>query len=479
MAAGDIIYLKELSLMTEATITNKTFDEIKIGDTASITKTLNRDDVEKFAALSGDMDPCYLDEGFAGKHNSGKLIAPSMWSGLLASTLLGSELPGPGTQYVSQSLDFIKRIASGDTITLTMKVASKDEETGEVAFDCVCVNGDGETVMTGTAAVIAPREKISVERTEGPEIIVKTFNKYENFMQKCSVLESPLTAVAHPCDESSLTAAVEAWKEDLIVPILVGPVEKIIKIANEHGLDISGLKVVDAPHSHASAAEAVRLVREGECEALMKGSLHTDELIAEVVKADTGLRTERRISHAFVMDVPTYPKTLIISDAAINIYPDLDEKADICRNAIELAQMMGVPEPKVAILSAVETVTSKIQSTVDAAALCKMADRGQIKGGILDGPLAFDNAISRQAADIKGIKSEVAGDADIMIVPDLEAGNMLAKQLTYMARAESAGVVLGARVPIVLTSRSDSLRSKLASCAIVALMVHARKPLKT
>ncbi|HML96431.1 MAG TPA: bifunctional enoyl-CoA hydratase/phosphate acetyltransferase [Thermodesulfobacteriota bacterium] len=464
--------------MTEGTITNKTFDEIKIGDTASITKTLGRDDVEKFAALSGDMDPCYLDEGFAGKHNSGKLIAPSMWCGLLASALLGSELPGPGTQYVSQSLDFIKRIASGDTITLTMKVASKEDETGKVDFDCVCVNGEGETVMTGTAAVIAPREKISVERTEGPEIIVKTFNKYENFVQKCSVLESPLTAVAHPCDESSLTAAVEAWKEDLIVPVLVGPVERIIKIAKEHGLDISGLRVVDAPHSHASAAEAMRLVREGECEALMKGSLHTDELIAEVVKSDTGLRTERRISHAFVMDVPTYPKTLIISDAAINIYPDLDEKADICRNAIELAQMMGVPEPKVAILSAVETVTSKIQSTVDAAALCKMADRGQIEGGILDGPLAFDNAISRQAADIKGIKSEVAGDADIMIVPDLEAGNMLAKQLTYMARAESAGVVLGARVPIVLTSRSDSLRSKLASCAIVALMVHARKPIK-
>jgi len=220
----------------------------------------------------------------------------------------------------------------------------------------------------------------------------------------------------------------------------------------------------------------VRLVREGECEALMKGSLHTDELVAEVVKSDTGLRTERRISHAFIMDVPTYHKTLIISDAAINIYPGLDEKADICRNAIDLARMMGVEKPKIAILSAVETVTSKIQSTVDAAALCKMADRGQIQGGILDGPLAFDNAISRQAADIKGIKSEVAGDADIMIVPDLEAGNMLAKQLTYMARAESAGIVLGARVPIVLTSRSDSLRTKLASCAIAALMVHARKP---
>lgn len=301
-----------------------------------------------------------------------------------------------------------------------------------------------------------------------------TFNKYEEFIERCSALESPVTAVAHPCDESSLKAAVEAFGEDLIVPVLVGPAARITKLAGELGLDISGLRIVDTPHSHASAAEAVRLVRAGECSALMKGSLHTDELIAEVVKTDSGLRTERRISHAFIMDVPAYHKTLIISDAAINISPDLDEKADICRNAIDLAHVLGVDIPKVAILSAVETVTSKLQSTLDAAALCKMADRGQIKGAILDGPLAFDNAINRQAADIKGIRSDVAGDADIMIVPDLEAGNMLAKQLTYFAAAESAGIVLGARVPIVLTSRADSLHTRLASCAVAALMAHSR-----
>ncbi len=452
---------------------NKTFDEIKIGDTASITKTLTKDDIEKFAALTGDIDPSHIDVGFVAKYNSGNLKAQSIWSGLLTSTLLGSELPGPGTVYVSQQLDFIKTLESGDTITLTIKVKDKKPETKVVDFDCMGQNQNGETVMTGIASVVAPLEKVSIERTESPEIIVKTYNKYENFIEKCGELESPLTAVCHPCDESSLRAAVVALEEDLIVPVLVGPEERIRKLAEEYSLDISKLKIVDTPHSHASAAEAVSLVREGQCEVLMKGSLHTDELMTEVVKGDTGLRTERRISHAYIMDVPTYHKTLIITDAAINIYPGLDEKIDICQNAIDLAHILGVETPKVAILSAIETVTSKIHSTLEAAALCKMADRGQITGAILDGPLAFDNAISRKAAEVKGIKSEVAGDPDIMIVPDLEAGNMLAKQLTFMARAEAAGIVLGARVPIVLTSRADSLRTKLASCAVATLMTHS------
>jgi len=304
---------------------------------------------------------------------------------------------------------------------------------------------------------------------------VKTFNKYERFIEKCAELENPRTAVAHPCDESSLRAVVTAWKDGLIDPVLVGPEERIKNVAAENGLDISGLRIVNTPHSHASAAEAVRLVREGECTVLMKGSLHTDELMTEVVKPDTGLRTERRISHAYIMDVPTYHKTLIITDAAINIYPALDDKVDICKNAIDLAHILGISMPKVAILSAVETVTSRIRSTLEAAALCKMADRGQITGALLDGPLAFDNAISREAADIKGIKSEVAGDADIILVPDLEAGNMLAKQLTFMARAEGAGIVLGARVPVILASRADSLRTKIASCAVAVLIAHSKK----
>ncbi|MEQ9619686.1 MAG: bifunctional enoyl-CoA hydratase/phosphate acetyltransferase [Deltaproteobacteria bacterium] len=452
---------------------NKTFDEIKIGDTASITKTLTRADIEKFAALTGDLDPSHLNMGFATKYNSGNLMAQSIWSGLLASTLLGSELPGPGTVYVSQHLDFIETLKLGDTIILTIKVKDKKPGTRVVEFDCLCQNQDGETVMTGSASVLAPVEKVSIPRTEGPEIIVKTYNKYQDFIEKCGELKSPLTAVCHPCDESSLKAAIVGLAEDLIVPVLVGPEERIRKVAEEYSLDISQLEIVGTPHSHASASEAVRLVREGDCEALMKGSLHTDELMTEVVKRDTGLRTERRVSHAYVMDIPTYHKTLIISDAAINIYPGLDEKVDICQNAIDLAHILGIEMPKVAILSAIETVTSGIKSTLEAAALCKMADRGQITGALLDGPLAFDNAISRKAAEVKGIRSDVAGDPDIIIVPDLEAGNMLAKQLTFMARAEAAGIVLGARVPIVLTSRADSLRTKLASCAVAALMANS------
>lgn len=457
---------------------NKTFDEIKIGDTASISKTLTREDIDKFAALTGDLNPTHLDSDFAEKYNSGHLTAHSMWSGLLTSAILGTELPGPGTVYVSQYIDFIKTLKSGDTITLTIKVSSKNPERDTISFECICINQDGETVMTGSATVLAPIEKVSVESADSPEIIVKTYNKYQDFIEMCSALDSPRTAVAHPCNESSLRAALVAGQEELIEPVLVGPGTRIRKIAEESGIDISALTIVDTPHSHASAAEAVRLVREGECEVLMKGSLHTDELMAEVIKSDTGLRTERRVSHAYLMDVPTYHKPIIISDAAVNIYPSLDEKVDICQNAIELAHILGIETPKVAVISAIETVTSKIQSTLDAAALCKMAQRGQITGAILDGPLAFDNAISRSAADVKGIKSEVAGDPDIIIVPDLESGNMLAKQLTFMARAEAAGIVLGARVPIVLTSRADSLRTKLASCAVAALMANAYRTSK-
>lgn len=459
--------------MPNLLLENKTFDEIKIGDTASISKTLTKDDIDKLAALSGDLNPTHINSDYAEKYNSSGLTAHSIWSGLLTSALLGTELPGPGTVYVSQQMDFNKTLKSDDTITLTIKVIDKAPETKTVNFECICLNQDGETVMTGSASVLAPIEKVSVESADRPEIIVKTYNKYQDFIEMCSALDSPRTAVAHPCDESSLRAALVASQEELIEPVLVGPGGRINNIAEKLEIDISAFAIVDTPHSHASAAEAVRLVREGECEVLMKGSLHTDELMAEVIKRDTGLRTERRVSHAYVMDVPTYHKPIIISDAAVNIYPSLDEKVDICQNVIELAHILGIETPKVAIISAIETVTSKIQSTLDAAALCKMAQRGQITGAILDGPLAFDNAISRKAADVKGIKSEVAGDPDIIIVPDLESGNMLAKQLTFMARAEAAGIVLGARVPIVLASRADSLRTKLASCAVAALMANS------
>ena len=283
------------------------------------------------------------------------------------------------------------------------------------------------------------------------------------------------TAVAHPCEATALAGAVEASENRLIVPILVGPAGKIGEIAKANGIRLDQVRIVDVPHSHAAAAKAVQLVREGEAELLMKGSLHTDELLGAVVARETGLRTGRRISHVFIMDVPTYHKVLIVTDAAINIAPTLEDKVDICQNAIDLAVTLGVAQPKVAILAAVETVTSKMPATIDAAALCKMAERGQIKSGLLDGPLAFDNAISKEAARIKGIKSDVAGDPDILLVPDLEAGNMLAKQLSFLANADSAGLVLGARVPIILTSRADSVRSRIASAAVAMLAAHARR----
>jgi phosphate acetyltransferase len=299
--------------------------------------------------------------------------------------------------------------------------------------------------------------------------------KYELLLERCRSLEAVPTAVAHPCEETALTGAIEAGAMGLIVPILVGPAAKIREVAKKSNIDLGKLRIVDAPHSHGSAAKAVELVRQGEAELLMKGSLHSDELLSAVIARDTGLRTGRRLSHVFIMDVPTYHKVLIVTDAAINIAPTLEDKVDICQNAIDLVVSLGNKKPKIAILAAVETVNSKMQATIDAACLCKMAERGQITGGVLDGPLAFDNAISVEAAKMKGITSEVAGDPDILLVPDLEAGNMLAKQLSFLANADSAGLVLGARAPIILTSRADSVRSRIASCAVALMSAHARR----
>jgi len=307
------------------------------------------------------------------------------------------------------------------------------------------------------------------------ETMERKHEKYERLIARCKSIPPARTAVAHPCDESSLRACIDAAKANLITPILAGPRARIEAVAKQHGLDISKIEIVDAPHSEASATAAVALVREGKAEALMKGSLHTDELMGAVVKRDTGLRTARRISHCFIMDVPGHPEPLIITDAAVNIAPSLRDKIDIVQNAIDLAHDLGVTDVRVAILSAMETVNPDVPSTLEAAALCKMADRKQITGAVLDGPLALDNAISLEAAKIKNIESPVAGRANVLVVPDLEAGNMLAKSLSFLASADSAGIVLGARVPIILTSRADSVMSRLASCAVAALIANARR----
>ena len=299
--------------------------------------------------------------------------------------------------------------------------------------------------------------------------------KYEAILERCRSLEPIPTAVAHPCEATALQGAIDAGEAGLIVPILVGPEAAIKKVAADAGIALGNTRIVDAKHSHDSAAKAVALVRSGEAELLMKGSLHTDELLGAVIARETGLRTGRRLSHVFIMDVPTYHKALIVTDAAINIAPTLEDKVDICQNAIDLAVSLGREKPKVAILAAVETVNSKMVATIDAAALCKMAERGQITKGELDGPLAFDNAINKDAAKTKGILSAVAGDPDILLAPDLEAGNILAKLLSFLANADSAGIVLGARVPIILTSRADSVRSRIASCAVAVMAAHAKR----
>jgi len=320
--------------------------------------------------------------------------------------------------------------------------------------------------LSGTSHTAAPASPSATPRSHA---------KYEALIARAKSTKPARTLVVHPCDAASLSAACEAAAESLIIPILVGPEAKIRAMADRENLDVGGFELIDVGHSTAAAAKAVELVHLAKGELLMKGSLHTDELMRAVAASATGLRTARRISHVFVMDVPTYPETLFITDAAINIFPDLDAKRDIVQNAIDLFTDLGLGEPRVAILSAVETVTAKIPSTIEAAALCKMADRGQITGGVLDGPLAFDNAISPEAAAMKGIRSLVAGQAQILVVPDLEAGNMLAKNLTFLAQADAAGIVLGARVPIVLTSRADSVRTRLASCAVAVLLAEARR----
>ena len=459
-------------------IENKTYDEISVGDHAELTRTLKPQDIELFAVMSGDVNPAHVDADLAHTDMFQGIIAHGMWGGALISAVLGTELPGPGTVFLDQRLQFIAPVGLGDTVTVRVEVTDKQEQ-GRLMLACTCVNQHGHTVIKGQARVIAPRDKVRRPRVVLPEVHLHVHGaQYARLIEATKALAPIRTAVVHPCDALSLTSALDAARQGMIVPILVGPKARIAAAATVAGRSLDGVRIIDAPHSHAAAAAAVALVRAGEADALMKGSLHTDELMEAVVDAGTGLRTERRMSHVYALDVPTYPKPLLITDGAINIAPDLTIKRDIVQNAIDLALSLGIVLPKVAILSAIETVNPRIASTLDAAALCKMADRGQITGGLVDGPLAFDNAVSKAAATAKGIVSEVAGIADILVAPDLEAANMMAKQLIYLAGADAAGIVLGARVPIILTSRADSAVSRLASCALAQLFVnHRTRPL--
>ena len=457
-------------------LTNVTFSEIKVGDTASISRRLSTAEVEALALAGGDFDAFQIAEGPPPK--PGQAQTGSAGAEALLLGLLNRKLPGPGTAVLAEDLHFEGRVQTGDELVATVTAREKRPKDKAVVFDC-SVRSDGRELIKGTVTVRAPEQRLHYADVAMPQVILRRTDKYARLMKKCEALPPVTCAVAYPCDHDSLLGPIEAAKLGLITPLLVGPEDKIRAVAQAEGVDLSPYRIVPTEHSHAAAEKAVALVRAGEAEALMKGSLHTDALMSAVVASATGLRTSRRISHVFIMDVPTYPQALAITDAAINIAPGLEDKMHILQNAIDLAHALGVAEPKVAILSAVETINSKIPSTLEAAALCKMADRGQITGALLDGPLAFDNAISEQAARTKKITSPVAGKADILLVPDLEAGNMLAKQLQYLAGADAAGIVLGARVPIVLTSRADNVRTRLASIAVMKLVAHAKRARET
>ena len=459
-----------------ACIENRTYDEIQIGESAMLSRTLEPKDIQLYAIVSGDVNPAHVDPEYASSSMFREVIAHGMWGGSLISTVLGTQFPGPGAVYVDQTLHFARPVTIGDTVTVTITCLKKFDHNKHIVFDCVCTNQDGLEVIRGTAEVKAPTEKIKRPRVAMPEVTIRDRQaRYNQLLGITKGLAAIPMSVAHPCDAESLKGALMARDAGLILPVLVGPEARIRALAEQLGLSLHDCRIVNAPHSHAAAEIAVQLARDGQVEALMKGSLHTDELMLAVIDKDHGLRTARRISHAFLMDVPTYPRPLMITDAAINVEPTLEDKADIVQNAIDLARTLGMTEPKVAILAAVETVNPKMRATLDAAALCKMAERGQITGGILDGPLAFDNAVSLVAAKTKGIRSAVAGQADILVVPDIESGNMLAKQLEYLADALPAGVVLGTRVPIVLTSRADTAETRSASCAIAVVMAHAKR----
>ena len=448
----------------EAPAVNKTWTELKLGDEATLRRLCVADDFIVFAHASGNLNPIHL----SGEHSA---RAPAMWVGALVSSVLGNVLPGPGTIYRDQILHFHEPAHDGDELIIGVRVREK-RTAPEVVLETWVDRADGLRLCDGEAIVAAPTERVTFSAAEVPGLIVHRHRHFEAMLRKAEQLPPLLTAVVAPEEPHSLEGALLAARENIITPILIGDRARIEAAAREAGESLEGVQIVPIASHSAAAARAVAMVHEGKAQAVMKGHLHTDELLRHVVKREGGLRTERRISHVFVMDVPGLDHPLLISDCAINIAPDLEAKVDIVQNAIDVARAMGIAKPRVAVLSAVETVNPKIPSTIEASALAKMAERGQIEGGIVDGPLAMDNAMSPEAAKTKGIKSFVAGHADVLIAPNLESGNMIVKELTFIAHAEGGGLVLGASAPVILTSRADDERVRLGSCAVAALYWH-------
>jgi len=444
------------------------WDDLAIGMEAELPRLCREEDLFVFANASGNYNALHLPDQDGDLDGSPESIAPGMWVASLISAVLGNLLPGPGTVYRSQTLSFIGRAQAGDMLIAKVRLTDKGEDRA-VHFDTWVEHEDGTRVVEGQAIVTAPEHRIAVDASDIPGLTVQRHVHFDRLLARAEPLPAIRTAVVAPDEPDALAGAILGAEHTLIDPILIGDADKIMAAAAKEGLDISPYEIENIPDHALAAARAVAMVHEGRAQAVMKGHLHTDVLLRAVMKRDGGLRIGRRISHIFVMDVPGLDHLLMITDAAINISPDLMTKADIIQNAIDLAHKLGIPEPKVGILSAVETINPAIPSTLDAAILSKMADRGQIKGGLVDGPLAMDNAIDMNAARTKGITSLVAGRAEILVAPNLESGNMLAKELTFLAHAETGGIVLGAKCPIILTSRADDEKARLASCAVAAL----------
>ncbi len=455
-------------------IENRTFDEIQVGDAASLEHALTMADIKLFAVMSGDVNPAHVDEDYARSSRFQEVIAHGMWGGSLISTLLGTQLPGPGTIYLGQTLRFLRPVGLGDVLVVT--VTAREKKTKQrIVFDCACVNQDGEEVITGEAEVIAPSEEIRRPRYVLPGVRLAERTHLNELIAAGSAAGPVAVAVVHPLSPNSLKTCNDAQTAGIIEPVLIGPARRIRAAAEEADLDIGAWRLVEVEHSHAAAVAAASMARAGKVRALLQGGRNLEELLRVVLARESGLRTDRRASHVYAFDVPTYAKPLFMTDAGLNVQPNLGEKADIVQNAVDLLHALGVAQPKVACLAAIERVNAAVPSTLEAAALCKMADRGQITGARLDGPLAFDTAVSHAAGEARGVTSEVAGDADVLVVPDLEAGSMVAHQFRHLGDAGAAGIVVGARVPVVVTTPHDDPLDRLASCALAAIVARQTK----
>ncbi|MEM1237842.1 MAG: bifunctional enoyl-CoA hydratase/phosphate acetyltransferase [Pseudomonadota bacterium] len=456
-------------------VSNRTFDQLQVGDTAALCRLCTVDSLYTFAAATGNHNPLHL-AGYDGDGDGQpEALAPSLWIASTLSAVVGNMLPGAGTEIRKTVLAYHGSVTPGEEVTARVTVAEKLGSGDVICSASVHRDSDETLIVDGTITLTPPKVPLSFEAIDVPGLIVQRHRHFEALVARAKPLDPMRTAVVAPEEPNSLGGALLAHANHIIAPILIGDPAKITAAAETLGADISGFELIDVPNHQAAAHKAVDLIVAGDAITVMKGHLHTDELLRAVLRRENGLRTGRRLSHVFVMDVPGQPRPLMVTDAAINIAPDLETKADIVQNAINLAHSIGIEEPRVGVLSAVETVNPKIQSSMDAALLSKMAERGQIKGGLVDGPLAMDNAVDLGAARTKGITSPVAGCADILVAPGVDAGNMLAKQLTYISHAEAAGIVLGAAAPVILTSRADDDASRLASCAVAALHAHAMK----